>query len=592
MKWSFSKSSHQKIGRKLRSSTLKLVTIALLVTALPMIGLFSINYVKSSISQMNTISGQIIQQLDMNTSNIVTSCNQIPSDRVLLALLKSEKNDHNIPLIENRLMELCGNVSGMKDIILNYDNNIYHSVFVTDSQVEEILCSSWFLHLKEQKYLRYFSAPDKTNGTFHYSVHLNDISHLTGEMIVTIRSDDLLQILTSADKTFSHYIWVDNQNRPMINHSFDQEEFLFDFLAEEGKHAFLDEYIFYNQNGIFISHYSDITRWKLITFIPYSELLIPFLPTFFILLLSIIFSALLSGIILKPLIQNIVSPLELLSEHMRKFTCENPYSVNIQTGDEIEELSHAFNDMSLELKKHVEMLLAKQQKEQELEYGLRISQINPHFIYNTMNTINYLARKSRTEDIVTINNALIHIMKDSLRINETSVFDTVDTELKVVEQYLKIQEYRYGEQIKIIQEIEPEVRTEMIPKHILQPIVENAIIHGFLENETENFDDEPPYIKISIHFIRERSYICLEVKDNGIGIDLNQYEIICKKSESFDASHEYSRGKHIGIANIKWRLSYLLKEEQVLTISPCSPHGTLVSILLPVQKTENTSVKD
>jgi len=138
---------------------------------------------------------------------------------------------------------------------------------------------------------------------------------------------------------------------------------------------------------------------------------------------------------------------------MRKFTCENPYSVNIQTGDEIEELSHAFNDMSLELKKHVEMLLAKQQKEQELEYGLRISQINPHFIYNTMNTINYLARKSRTEDIVTINNALIHIMKDSLRINETSVFDTVDTELKVVEQYLKIQEYRYGEQIKIIQEI-------------------------------------------------------------------------------------------------------------------------------------------
>ena len=150
MKWSFSKSSHQKIGRKLRSSTLKLVTIALLVTALPMIGLFSINYVKSSISQMNTISGQIIQQLDMNTSNIVTSCNQIPSDRVLLALLKSEKNDHNIPLIENRLMELCGNVSGMKDIILNYDNNIYHSVFVTDSQVEEILCSSWFLHLKEQ----------------------------------------------------------------------------------------------------------------------------------------------------------------------------------------------------------------------------------------------------------------------------------------------------------------------------------------------------------------------------------------------------------------------------------------------------------
>lgn len=578
------KSNHQKIGRKLRSSTLKLVIIALLVTALPMITLFSVSYVKNSISQMNTISGQIIQQLDTDTSNIVISCNQIPGDRVLLSLLKGEKNELTLSLIENRLMELCGNISGMKDIILNYDGNIYHSVFVTDSQAEEILSSPWFLHLKEQKYLRYFSAPDEATGTFHYSVHLNDISHLTGEMIVTIRSDDLLQILTNADQTFSHYIWVDNQNRPLINHSFDQEEYLIRLLSGEKRHAFFDEYIFYNQKGIFISHYSDITRWKLIAFIPYKELLLPFLPTFFVLLLSILFITLLSGIILKPIIQNIVSPLELLSAHMRKFSYENPCSVDIRTGDEIEELSHAFNDMSLELKKHVEMLLAKQQKEQELEYGLRVSQINPHFIYNTMNTINYLARKSRTEDIVTINNALIHIMKDSLRINETSVFDTVNTELKVLEQYLKIQEYRYGDQVKIIQDIEPDIREEMIPKHILQPIVENAIIHGFLENDSEDFDWASSYIKIRIYFVQERTHICLEVEDNGVGIDLNQYERICRESENFDASHEYSRGKHIGLANIKWRLSYLLKEEQVLSVTPCSPHGTLVSIILPVQK--------
>ncbi|WWR16403.1 histidine kinase [Lachnospiraceae bacterium JLR.KK008] len=585
MKLILSRQNGGKIGRKLRSSTLRLVIITLLVTALPMIGLFSFNYLKDSITRLNTISGQIIQQLDLNTSNVITSCSQIPNDHTLLSLLKNKDTRQNRAHIENRLMELCGNGSGIKSIILNCDGGIYHSVFISDSQMREILDSPWYLNLKELKYLRYFSAPDKTDGTFHYSMRLDDSSYLTGEMIVTLRADDLDQILNSANKTFDHYIWIDNQNNPLIDHAFDQKDYLFETLAGDRKNSFYDEYIFYNQKGIFIAHYSDITRWKFIAFVPYSELLIPFLPTFFVLLLSIAFIMLLSGAILKPLIQNIVSPLELLSEHMRDFSYEDASPVDIHTGDEIEALSDAFNEMSLELKKHVEMLLAKQQNEQKLEYGLRISQINPHFIYNTMNTINYLARKNRTEDIVVINNALIHIMKDSLRINETSVFDTVDTELKVTEQYLKIQEYRYEEQIKIIWDIDPDARRQMIPKHILQPLVENAIIHGFLENELESFDQEMPFIRIRICLIRQKTQICLEVEDNGVGIDLDNYEKICKESKEFDASSEYSRGQHIGIANIRWRLSYLLKEEQEFKIVPRSPHGTIVTLILPAGQT-------
>ena len=206
MKLILSRQNGGKIGRKLRSSTLRLVIITLLVTALPMIGLFSFNYLKDSITRLNTISGQIIQQLDLNTSNVITSCSQIPNDHTLLSLLKNKDTRQNRAHIENRLMELCGNGSGIKSIILNCDGGIYHSVFISDSQMREILDSPWYLNLKELKYLRYFSAPDKTDGTFHYSMRLDDSSYLTGEMIVTLRADDLDQILNSANKTFDHYI--------------------------------------------------------------------------------------------------------------------------------------------------------------------------------------------------------------------------------------------------------------------------------------------------------------------------------------------------------------------------------------------------
>ena len=196
-----------------------------------------------------------------------------------------------------------------------------------------------------------------------------------------------------------------------------------------------------------------------------------------------------------------------------------------------------------------------------------------------MNTITYLARKNRSADIIVINNALIQIMKDSLRINEASVFDTLDAELNVTEQYLKIQEYRYENHVQILWEIEPEVRSFRIPKHIIQPLVENSIIHGFLEDSFESLQEgEEPFIRISAGYIDNG--ICIQIEDNGMGIDMDNYQKICEESEHFDASHEYSRGKHIGLANIKWRLAYLLHGRQELTISPRLPHGTVAVIRL------------
>lgn len=572
--------NNSKIGWKLRRTTTRVVITTLLITALPLIGLFSVSYLKNSISQMNVISEQLIQQLNLNASGMISYADQIPNDTQLLSLLSDQSDPLKDVKIENRLMELCGKGANIEGIILSCEAGNYHSVFIEDSQMDSLLHSGWYQDLQQREYLRYFSAPDEEKDVFYYCTYLENISPLSGTLTVIIRSYDLVRILKNADKTFSHYIWLNNQNVPILNRQFGQEDYLFSLLNGPSKNNFFDKYIFYNQKGLFISYHSDIARWKFVSFIPYIELLSPFLPIFFVLIISIIIIMLLSSRVLRPLIQNLVSPIETLSSHMHHFSYDEPCLVDIHTGDEIEELSLAFNEMSLELKRQIEMLLEEQKKEQKMKYGLRISQINPHFIYNTMNTITYLARKNRSEDIVVINNALIHIMKDSLRINESSVLDSVETEVNVTCQYLTIQEYRYEEKIRIIWEVDPQTLPVLIPKHIIQPLVENAIVHGFLDDGFESLVNEMPFIRIAIAPLKEKPGICMIVEDNGAGIDMAKYEQICHESELSDAPYEYHRGKHIGLANIKYRLSYLLGERQELTISPRAPHGTCVSITL------------
>ena len=569
------------IGAKLQKSTLRLILAAIFVTAIPLTILFTHSKIRSNLNQLNVIGSQATQQLDLEATNIIAYAKLIPTDKQLTNLILGS-DSINKAKIENKLMELCGIGANIQNIIINTSDGLYHSVFLTDKEAQDILSSDWYTSLHSNEFIRFFYYDPA--GQLYFCINLEDVSALSGDMILLIRPENFVSTMTGADKTFSHYIWLNNQNTPIINCSFPDDEYAFlsEQLQGENKTRFFDDYMFYNAHGIFLSHRSDVTRWKFVTYIPYSEFLKEFIPISLLLLLSLLLLIALSSYLLHPIIYNIIAPIETLSRHMREFPYGDIKPIEIHTNDEIEDLSHAFNDMSEELTEKIDLLLAEQKKEQILKYGLHISQINPHFIYNTMNTMNYLARKGRCDDIVIVNNALICILKDSLRINEHSVFDSIRCEINVTKQYLAIQQYSHPEAITIIWNVDPALEACQIPKHILQPIVENSIVHGFLNDCFESLNGAEPRIHISIFPSTEHEdKICITIEDNGTGIDMQAYEKIVKESEQFDMENEYNRGKHIGLANIRWRLSYLLKEEQELIICPCSPHGTRVTILLP-----------
>ena len=151
--------------------------------------------------------------------------------------------------------------------------------------------------------------------------------------------------------------------------------------------------------------------------------------------------------------------------------------------DEIGQLESSFNKMIDDLKHSIEVIGEKEAKEQQIRFSLLVSQIDPHFIYNTINSINYLARKKRCEDIVKVNSALIAILKDRLRVNDIQITDSVANEMKIVNQYIVIEKFMYDGNLEVEWDIAPELMEEQIPKNMIQPLVENSLFHGLIDEE-------------------------------------------------------------------------------------------------------------
>lgn len=575
------KMNRNSIHDKFYSAAYRLCISIILCVSIPLIILFSVFYFKNDIAKKDTIASQIIQQLDNYCSTVFSFSASIVDDPDLITLIKNTQNPLRKSRIENRLMELSGHFSNTHGIVLITSNDTFHSVFLSNEEEQLIVNSEWFNDFRKKNYTKSFYMSSEDPSHLYYMSAFSHTSSVLEYLIISINTTDLNRILQAVQTTFKHSLIVNNSNTILKNNHFLFMDDLIHKMNSENAFQFFDNFSFLNIHGLFSSFYSTNAHWKLVIYTSFFELLEPYIPIFIVLILAILIVFKMVKIVLKPTINEIVSPIEELTHFVSTFSYEEAQPLVLHTGDEIEALSIVFNQMSSRIQAQINELLIQEKKSHQLEYGLYISQINPHFIYNTMNTINYLARKSRCDDIVVVNTALIQIMRDSLRIS-ASVMDSLEKELDVCKQYLKIQEYRYPEHINIIWDIDDHAPAFQIPKHILQPIIENSIVHGFLEEDAFHIDEEEAFIRISAKVTDDQNLLIIQIEDNGIGIDMNKYEQICldASSEDFGFELDQHRGIHIGLANIKYRLNYLLEKKQELTLSPRSPHGTIVNIKL------------
>lgn len=238
--------------------------------------------------------------------------------------------------------------------------------------------------------------------------------------------------------------------------------------------------------------------------------------------------------------------------------------------DEIGFLTVSFNRMVERIRKLIEdnYLIRLRQKDAQLK-ALRL-QINPHFLYNTLESINCIAAVNEIEEISQISKALADMFRYSIRNMKNTV--TIEEELLHLENYLKIQNVRFGSRVLVEMDVEEETKTAQIIPLVLQPLVENSFRYG-VEVKTV-----PVRIRIRIHRKGDRVYV--SVWDNGSGIEQGKLEELNRKL----AQEEEKESGHIGIFNVNSRLIYQYGGESGLSLWSVEGQETEVKFWIPLSK--------
>lgn len=333
-------------------------------------------------------------------------------------------------------------------------------------------------------------------------------------------------------------------------------------------------YVEFNVSGekfISTSSLSEKTGFKAVNIVSYSEFekeSSDIKNGMFVILVICIFIALFLSLIF---ISSITKPIKKLLFAMKKVQEGNmDIHVNLERNDEIGKLSKGFNNMVSELNE----LISREYKSKILKKDAQLNalqaQINPHFLYNTLDTLRGIAIYEGAPKAASIAAGMSHILRYSL--NKEGYIVNLSEEIECVKNYLNIQNTRFGNKFELDVDIEPDFLALSIPRLTLQPIVENSILHGMEDRM------EPGCIGIRAAKI-ENNTIQIVISDNGNGIESIKLEEI--RSTLQNTTDEHFQGK-IGIFNVNERIKLYYGNQYGIEVDSEPAIGTNVKIYLPI----------
>lgn len=241
---------------------------------------------------------------------------------------------------------------------------------------------------------------------------------------------------------------------------------------------------------------------------------------------------------------------------------------SIEWNHELGEIGKGINDLSESIEKLLETRVEDEKKKRELEYQMLQSQINPHFLYNTLNSIKMMASIQGATGIAEMTTALASLLRNISK--GESLIIPISEELSLIKDYFTIQNYRYGGMINFEIKIDDSnIVNNSIIKFTLQPLVENSIFHGL--------EPKGGLGNITIHLSYVGSDISIEVIDDGIGIPQDRLDSILVNSSN--GKNEFFR--EIGISNVNKRLQYEYGSQYGLSVTSVEGEGTTMQVLIP-----------
>ncbi len=236
--------------------------------------------------------------------------------------------------------------------------------------------------------------------------------------------------------------------------------------------------------------------------------------------------------------------------------------------DEISQLSGRFNRMTQRLRTNLEDSIRQQQELGDAQIRMMQAQLNPHFLYNTLDTLKWLGKINRVPEVATISADLADILRSSISGGE---FVELREEMVLLERYVEIQKIRFPGKFEYEAVIGEGLMDVLVPKLMLQPLVENAIIHGFEDGSRG---------RIRVSARQNGEEVILTVEDDGCGMPRESLE-------RFLAREAPESGRHFGLYNVDAILRLHYGAEHGLTFPPpAGGKGTCIRVILPISRRE------
>ena len=400
-------------------------------------------------------------------------------------------------------------------------------------------------------------ASPGVQGVFFVDLNYNSIS-------------DLCERISLGDRG---YIYILDENGGIVYHP--QQQLIYSGMKDEliSEVMDTDASSFLTDDGrLYTVSRSVATGWIVVGVSYVSELMAgadEARVTYLLVAMVLLAVAMLLAFVLSDKITRPIKSLELSMKEVEKGNFSH-VALEVRENNEIGRLSRNFNTMTREIQNLMEQSEKEQQAKRKYELKVLQSQINPHFLYNTLESITWMAEWGKNQEVVKMTSSLARLLRRSIS-NEQEVV-TIEEEIDYTEAYLTIQKMRYQDKLEYEIEVDPDIRKEETVKLVLQPVVENAIYHGIKYKEGKGL--------IQIRGFREEGSIILRVQDDGRGMDQDTLKHI------FEKHVRDTKSNGVGLQNVHERIRLYYGTAYGLSFESEPGKGTTVRIRLPGRREE------
>ncbi len=545
-----------------------------------------VNIIKTeTLSQVRQRSHETTELIRTNINTLIDNANNVSkmmtTSSLIRAYLASDNPSRSLTKSANEVMFNIHITFPNIDSIYLYD--LYGSVLRTNknltvSSVEDVKAAPWFDELVKLNG-GYKIAINAENTLKTYSGKnlvsvmriLNDLDSLKpiGVLVLNISQDSLSEVINeTGENGGSSFIILDANNNPVIKNDAAYEMYN-PYLVKTSDYE--DIISIDNKRLLVFKSVMPNTGWKIISCTSLSSKS-PVIQTLNLLYVFFIGITIFLFIVASLFTANfITSPIKKLINSMQGVANGVFKRVSYNTGnDEIGELKNNYNLMIMEINNLIIKLLNEEKKKRKFELDVLNEQIKPHFLYNTLDNIAYLALSGNNQTVYEAVNALGSFCRISL--SKGSEVISLENEVRQIQNYLLLQKLRYGEMISDEYNIAPDTNQIRILKNILQPLVENSIYHGIRPS------GEPGYIKTSAQI--NEGYLILSVEDNGVGMDEQEINSI---SDENLAGNQAS----FGLRGTIQRLKIHYGTDEIYMVESSKYSGTKITLKIPLEEGKN-----